>query len=100
MSMKQVSISNSPLSRLRENFPLQTATLRKTGPVFVTEAILQYPFSKQLFVMDWDYVGGHGSSQQAIVMDPPGCHWDDKQVSDKIPHFNPNLNDFYDNLFW
>ena len=84
----------------RENFPLQTATLRRTGPVFVTEAILQYPFSSQLFVMDWDYVGGHGSSQQAIVMDPPGCHWDDKQVSEMIPHFNPHLNDFYDSLFW
>ena len=74
MSMKQVLISISPLSRLRENFPPQTATLRKTGTVFVTEAILQYPFSKQLFVMDWDYVGGHGNSQQAIVIDPPGCN--------------------------
>merc|ERR1712183_227545 len=67
------------MAALRENFPLHSATLLRTGPVFVTEAILQYPFSSQLFVMDWDYVGGFGSSQQAIVMDPPGCHWDDKQ---------------------
>ena len=34
--------------------------------------------------MDWNYVGGHGNSHLTIVSDPPGCHWDDNQVKDKV----------------
>ena len=34
--------------------------------------------------MDWSYVGGHGNSHLTIVRDPPGCHWDDNQVKDKV----------------
>ena len=55
--------------------------------MFVTEAILQYPFSSQLFVMDWDYVGGFGSTQQAIVMDPISIKKTDSNAVLKVARF-------------
>ena len=36
---------------LRENFPTVSATLDKTGPSFVKEAFLQFPFKKQIVLI-------------------------------------------------
>ena len=36
---------------LRENFPTVSATLDKTGPSFVKEAFLQYPYSRKIVLI-------------------------------------------------
>ena len=36
------------MEALRENFPLETATLYKTGPYFLKEAFLQYPYHNDI----------------------------------------------------
>ena len=77
---------NSPflkytLDALVENFPVESATLYKTGPYFLKEAFLQYPYNKDIALIHWDYVGGDGSSVDAIIKDiPSDSEWDDNQV--------------------
>ena len=66
------------LAALRENFPTQTATLYKTGPLFLKEAFLQYPFSHHIPLISWEYIGS--DSQFGILVDRPGnADWDDGQ---------------------
>jgi len=66
------------LSALRENFPVQTATLYRTGPVFLKEVFLQFPFSHHIPLVSWDYAGGDG--EHSVVVDLPGnADWDDQQ---------------------
>ena len=36
------------MEALKENFPLESATLDKTGPGFLKEAFLQYPHNKDI----------------------------------------------------
>ena len=66
------------LSALRENFPTQTATLYRTGPFFMKEVFLQYPFSHTIPLISVKYLGS--DSKVAIMVDPPGsADWDDGQ---------------------
>ena len=66
------------LAALRENFPTQKATLYKTGPVFLKEVFLQYPYTHHIPLISWDYLGS--DSQFSILVDMPGdSDWDDGQ---------------------
>ena len=42
------------LAALRQNFPATRLTLAKTGPFFLKEAFLQYPFCDQIPLIRWD----------------------------------------------
>ena len=71
---------NYTLEALRENYPQESATLYKTGPYFLKEAFLQYPHNRDLPLITWDFVGGDGSSMNAIIGDlPSDSQWDDSQ---------------------
>jgi len=73
------------LAALRENFPTQTATLHKTGPFFLKEVFLQYPFSHRIPLISWEYTGS--VSEFGILVDLPGnADWDDGQDVRKIHH--------------
>ena len=66
------------LAAVRENFPTQTATLYRTGPVFLKEVFLQYPYSYKIQLINWDYIGRR--SEHSIIVDDPGnSDWDDTQ---------------------
>jgi len=66
------------LEALRENFPTQSATLYKTGPVFLKEVFLQYPFSHHVALLSWEYIGS--DSEVSVIVDMPGnADWDDGQ---------------------
>ena len=41
------------LAALRQNFPATRLTLAKTGPFFLKEAFLQYPFCDQIPLIRW-----------------------------------------------
>ena len=64
------------LAALRENFPTQTATLYRTGPFFMKEVFLQYPFSHTIPLISVKYLGS--DSKEGILVDHPGlADWDD-----------------------
>jgi mannosyltransferase OCH1-like enzyme len=66
------------LSALRENFWTQSSTLYRTGPVFLKEVFLQYPYSHHIPLLSWDYAGS--DSEHSVVVDLPGnADWDDGQ---------------------
>merc|ERR1719203_97594 len=68
------------IEALKENFPLESATLYKTGPYFLKEAFLQYPYNRDIPLIHWDYVGGDGSNINSIIKDDPSdSQWDDNQ---------------------
>ena len=66
------------LDALRENFPMQSATLFKTGPYFLKEAFLQYPHAYKIALISWDFIGN--DSEFAILVDKPSdSDWVDGQ---------------------
>merc|ERR1712037_765240 len=63
---------------LRQNFPLQSATLFRTGPVLLKEVVIQFPNPDTLSFISWEYLGRN--SHLAILVDHPGnSDWNDKQ---------------------
>ena len=74
------------LRALRENFPTQSATLWKTGPVFLKEAFLQYKDAHKIQLVNWEFLGR--TTHFGIFVDPPGnADWsDDEDIRIKKVH--------------
>ena len=77
---------------LHDNFPHEKATLFKTGPYFLKEAFLQYPYNKKINLISHEFVTSDVIGPDVIVFeDPTDSMWDDKEDVRQITNLSVTL---------